>query len=78
VIANDRSENEAAIVWVLAETGGKVYDATAPTDTPSTSTSAMVWHASGVIVKEGVEPGITGTVPAGSIAPPAPALAVTS
>ena len=53
-----------------------VNDATGPTDEPSTTTSAIVWQASGVIVKVWFDPSETGTTPLGLIAPPAPALAV--
>src|SRR5438105_2919019 len=65
----------AAIVW-FAVTFENVYDAIAPFDTPSTSTSAIVWHASGEIVNDWFAPQPTDTAPLGEIVPPAPADAV--
>src|SRR5437764_1165817 len=64
--------NEAAIVW-SAVTFDSVWLAPVPTDTPSTSTSAMVWQASGVMVKVASSPQFTDTLPLGLIEPPAPA-----
>src|SRR5882672_11907026 len=62
----------AVIVW-FAPTFVNVWLPTAPTETPSTRTSAMVWHASGVIVNVWSSPQLTATLPLGLMAPPAPA-----
>src|SRR5205085_2182780 len=75
VMVNDGVANVAAIVW-LAVTFANVYAATAPTEPPSTVTSAIVWQASGAIVYACEPPHATGVAPAGAIEPPAPALAV--
>src|SRR5258706_5819649 len=53
----------------------KVYDPTAPTETPSTRTSAIVWQASGAIVKVWSLPQGTVTGPLWLICPPTPARA---
>src|SRR5207244_12370942 len=62
----------AVIVW-LACTFVNVYDDTAPTLEPSTSTSAIVWQASGVMVNAALLPQAADTAPDGAIAPPVPA-----
>src|SRR5216117_1563184 len=74
-MANVLTAKLAAIVWP-AVTLVKVWLVTAPAETPSTITSAMVWQASGVIVKAWSEPQLTVTAPAGLMEPPAAALAV--
>src|SRR5262249_7395394 len=65
----------AAIVW-FAVTLVNVYEPTAPTDEPSTVTSATWNPEFGVIVKAWFAPCATTTAPLGAIEPFAPALAV--
>src|SRR5436853_657330 len=60
----------AAVTFVKLKLG------TAPTEEPSTSTSAMVCVPSGVMVKPCAAPQFTGTDPAGVMEPPVPAEAV--
>src|SRR5438067_8564504 len=63
------------MVW-FAVTLLKLYEVTAPCETPSTSTLAIVWQESGVMVKPLLAPQLTPTTPLGLIAPPAPAEAL--
>ena len=49
---------------------------TAPTETPSTSTSATCWQALGEIVKLWLAAQLTETRPAGLMLPPEPAVAL--
>src|SRR5206468_402448 len=67
--------NDAAIVWLLV-TLWNVYPATAPTDTPSTCTSAIEKQLLAEMVNAWSAPFGTGTAPEGEIVPPAPAVAV--
>src|SRR6185369_1073693 len=64
----------AVIVWP-AWTPVNVYVLTAPTETPSTTTSAIVSQPSGVMVNAWSEPQPGLTVPDGVIVPPVPAVA---
>ena len=64
----------ASIVW-LAPTLANVYEPTAPTELPSTSTSRIVKPALAVIVNDWLAPHATDTLPLGEIEPPAAALA---
>ena len=64
----------ASMVWAL-RTLSKVYLSTAPTLSPSTSTSAISYPASGVMRKVLSLPRLTRTLPSGLIPPPWPALA---
>src|SRR5262249_57845393 len=75
VIVNVLIAKLAAIVW-FACTFVKLKLVTAPTLTPSTSTSSTWKQALGVIVKLWLPPALTDTAPLGLIAPFAPADAV--
>jgi hypothetical protein len=59
-------------MW-LAFTFVKVKELTAPTDDPSTRTSAMRYPEFGVIVNVWVAPPLTATAPDGETEPPGPA-----
>src|SRR5439155_11419574 len=65
----------AAMVWFVV-TLLNVYVVTAPTDTPSTTTSTRWKCRSGVVVKLRFVPSLTATAPLGEIVPPPVALAV--
>src|SRR5207249_841609 len=75
VIAYAMMLNVAEIVCVVV-TLVNVKLEIAPCDTPSTFTSAIVWHPSGEIVNVWFEPQFTLTVPDGEMVPPVPADAV--
>ena len=60
------------MVW-FAATLVNAYELTAPTEEPSTFTSATLYPVVGVIVKVLLAPPLTLTDPDGEIEPPAPA-----
>ena len=62
----------ADIVW-LEFTFVNVNELTAPTDEPSTRTSAIRYPVLGVIVKVWFDPPLTATAPEGDMEPPVPA-----
>src|SRR5207247_10425063 len=76
---------EAVLVFVLTSNAAPIASLApsptlfrseiAPCDTPSTSTSAMVWQASGEIVKLWFAPQFTDTLPEGEIGAQLPAAA---